>query len=128
MYGNKFSKSKTINRIFASCKFYCYLNALHFMKNIFFKLPKHYKLMSVVCMHLIRLAGLETQAPFALRSSATHLTATPVTTAPALSICSATRRLDRTSWAVICDSGLFIGCCNPVTTALHSHSHASLAL
>ena len=86
--------------------------------------------MSVVCMHLIRLAGLETKAPFALRSSATHLTATPVTTAPALPICSAKTRLDRTSWADICDSGLFIGCCNPVTTALHSHSHshASLAL
>ena len=35
IYANKFSKPKTINRIVASCNFYCYLNELHFMKNIF---------------------------------------------------------------------------------------------
>ena len=34
IYDNKFSKSKTFNRIVASCNFYFHLNALDFMKNI----------------------------------------------------------------------------------------------
>ena len=35
IYANKFSKPKTNNRINASCNFYCYLNALNLIKNIF---------------------------------------------------------------------------------------------
>ena len=61
IYAKKLSKPKTITRTVASCNFYWYLNALHFMKNVF--CIKFWITISWwVCMFLIGLTGPVTKS------------------------------------------------------------------
>ena len=89
VYGNKLSKPKTINRIVASFNFYCYLNALHFMKkHLLYKFLEDYKLMSVACMLIIGPAALETGAHWLYAAARHTMTPTPMTTSHTLNISS----------------------------------------
>ena len=120
IYGNKFSKTRTINRICCELQFLLLSKYAPFHeKHLLYKLLKHYKLMSAVCMLLIGLSSLEMRAHWLYAAARHSITPTPMTTSPTLNISS-------DIGSPISDSRVFIRCCIRVTTSLHFRSHASL--